>query len=79
MTGLTKTTVYLPSDDYARLKTLARRKKCPAAWLVREAVAEYTERHGPSPRPRSIGAGHSGRHDLSEQAEALLVGMGRRR
>jgi hypothetical protein len=79
MSALSKTTVYLTSSDYARLKALARRKKCPTALLVREAVVEYTERHGQALRPESLGAGHSGRKDLSERAEALLVGMGRKR
>jgi hypothetical protein len=44
---------------------------------VREAVAEYTVRHALTRRPRSLGAGRSGRRDLSERAESLLKGMGR--
>lgn len=74
---LAKTTLYLPEADYRRLKALARLQNRPAAELIREAIAEYTERHGKKRRrPRSLGAGHSGRGDLSEKAEELLVGLG---
>ena len=74
-----KTTVYLSALEYRLLQARARGEKRPAAELVREAVAEYTARRGPRRRPRSLGAGRSGRHDLSERAEALLAGLGRRR
>ena len=71
-----KTTLYLDGDDYRKLKRIAAsRKRAPAA-LVREAVAEYVARHGATAWPKSIGAGASGRRDLSERAEALLAGMG---
>lgn len=71
-----KTTLYLDSDDYRKLKRIAAsRKRAPAA-LVREAVAEYVARHGKSHLPRSLGAGASGRQDLGERAEDLLTGMG---
>jgi hypothetical protein len=73
----TKTTVYLDTEVYRRLQALARENQRPAAELVREAVAEYTVRHALTRRPRSLGAGHSGRRDLSERAESLLTGMGR--
>ena len=78
MSDLSKTTLYLPEADYQRLKALARRQGRPAAELVREAVAEYARRHGARRRPASLGSGRSGRGDLSEQAETLLRGMGRR-
>ncbi len=78
MPGLSKTTLYLPEAAYQRLKALARRQGRPAAELVREAVAEYASRHGVRRRPTSLGSGRSGRGDLSERAETLLRGMGRR-
>jgi hypothetical protein len=78
MSALTKTTLYLPEADYRRLKELARREGRAAAELVREAVAEYASRHGAGRLPRSLGAGRSGRGDLSERAESLLGRMGRR-
>lgn len=71
-----KTTVYLDRDDYTRLKGIARRRGESPALLVREAVAEYADRHGGSPLPRSLGAGRSGLGDLSERAEDLLAGLG---
>jgi hypothetical protein len=74
-----KTTVYLDAEAYERLKAVARRRRRPSAELVREAVQEYVDRHGRTGLPRSIGAGRSGKGDLSERAETLLEGMGRRR
>jgi predicted transcriptional regulator len=76
MSTSTKTTVYLNQEDYQRLKTIARRAGRAPAELVREAVAEYVRRKQPA-RARSVGAGRSGRKNLSERAEALLAGMGR--
>lgn len=75
----TRTTVYLTATDYRRLKTLARATGRSTAQLVREAVAEYARRHGRRIRPRSLGAGHSGRSDLGARAEELLRGFGRKR
>lgn len=79
MSATTKTTIYLDAYDYRRLQVLAHAEGRPAAELVREAVAAYVNRRRPAARPASIGAGHSGRGDLSERAEALLAGMGRKR
>ena len=74
-----KTTVYLDSDGYRKLKLIARRRGCAPALLVREAVAEYAARHGEKRLPASVGAFRSGRQDLSERAEKLLAGFGKRR
>ena len=72
-----KTTVYLPAAAYRRLKVLARATGRSTAQLVREAVVEYARRHAPAARPKSLGAGHSGRDDLGTRAEELLKGLGR--
>jgi predicted transcriptional regulator len=72
----TKTTVYLDTDAYRRLKRLAREQGRSAAELVREAVAEYAERHGTRRWPSSIGSVRSGLGDLSERAEDYLGGFG---
>ncbi len=77
MSELTKTTVYVPAAEYDRLKALARKQRRPAAALVREALVEYARRHAPRRRPASLGAGRSGRSDLSERAEELLTDLGR--
>jgi predicted transcriptional regulator len=71
-----KTTVYLDEEAYRRLKQMARARRRPPAEMVREAVAEYTARHAPRRKPRSIGAGKSGRRDLAQRAEELLDGFG---
>ncbi len=78
MAGLTKTTLYLPEADYRRLKALAAREGRSAAELVREAVADYARARGGGALPSSLGAGRSRRGDVSERAEKLLKGMGRR-
>ncbi len=75
----TKTTVYLTAADYRRLKALARSTQRTTAELVREAVSEYAARHAGGRRPKSVGAGRSGRGDVAERAEELLRGLGRRR
>jgi hypothetical protein len=78
MPHVQKTTVYLDADDYRRLKSIARAKGRTPASLVREAVAEYAVREMHKRRPRSLGAGRSRLGDLSERAEELLAGLGRR-
>ncbi len=74
---LQKTTVYLTADDYRRLKLMAKQQNRPTAELVREAVAQYAQAHRPTTLPTSVGAGHSGRSDISERVDELLQGMGR--
>jgi hypothetical protein len=71
-----KTTVYLAAADYRRLKALAAAQGRPAAELIRDAVSEYADQHAPLTLPTSLGAGRSGDGSLSEQAEALLEGLG---
>ena len=71
-----KTTVYLDEAAYKRLKQIARRQGRAPAEMVRAAVDEYTARHAPKKRPRSIGAFKSDRKDLGRRAESLLSGLG---
>lgn len=71
-----KTTVYLNAVDYRRLRALAQAEGRSTAELIREAVSEYAARRAPVRLPRSVGAGRSGRADLSERAEDLLSGFG---
>jgi len=71
-----KTTLYLDSEDYRRLKRVAFRRRVAPAALVREAIAEYVARHDVVRTARSVGAAKSGRGDLSERAEELLEGFG---
>jgi hypothetical protein len=74
-----KTTVYMDEETYRKLKQIARGRGRPPAEMMREAVAEYTARHAPRRKPRSIGAFKSGRRDLGQRAEALLSGFGESR
>jgi hypothetical protein len=73
-----KMTVYLEQPDYRRLKAIGRELGRTAASLVREAVAEFVRRRGRPRNVQSLGAGRSGRHDLSERAEELLAGSPRK-
>jgi hypothetical protein len=71
--------VYLDAESYLRLKAIARTEGRTTAALVREAVVQYAARRTGASKARCVGIGKSGRHDLSEQADKLLEGMGRRR
>jgi Ribbon-helix-helix protein, copG family len=76
MAAVVKTTVYVDSAIYRRVKAMAARQQRPPAGLVRDALREYVERHAPRPRAQSVGAGRSGRRDLSERVDELLGGLG---
>jgi predicted transcriptional regulator len=76
MSPTQKTTVYLDTADYKRLKAIARDVKRPPAALIREAVTEFTRRHSKRRLPRSIGMAKSGEGDLSGRVEELLEGLG---
>ena len=72
-----KTTVYMDEEIYRQLKQIARARRRPPAEMVREAIAEYTSRHAPRRKPRSIGMGQGNRRDIAERAETLLAGFGK--
>lgn len=76
MGDIMRTTVYLNTADYRRLKVLAEAEGRSAADLVREAVAEYAARRTAPERPRSLASFRSGRGDLSERTDELLEGFG---
>ena len=63
--------------DFRRLETLARAEGRSPAELMHQAFQEYAKQRAAALQPTSLGAGHSGRGDLSERAEELLGGMGR--
>lgn len=71
-----KTTVYLDSEDYTRLERLSREQGRSIAALIREAVGEFGRQQSGRALHRSLGAGKSGRVDLSERDEKLLTGFG---
>jgi predicted transcriptional regulator len=78
MSKRTKTTIYLDSLQYRRLKDIAEEEGATAAEQIREAIDDYLTRRGGRRMPRSLASASSGRHDLSEKAEKLLRGLGRR-
>lgn len=70
---LIKTTVYLNTDVYRRLKQIGRARSTSPAALLREAVAAFTDKHSPRRLPRSIGAGASGTPDLASRVDQVLA------
>jgi len=66
-----RTTVYLDEQVCADLARIAEDTGRSQAELIREALAEYTHRARVK-APRSIGAGASGRGDLSARFDELL-------
>jgi predicted transcriptional regulator len=66
-----RTTVKLPDDLDARLRYEAERRQTTVSALTREAIESYLS-VGRRRRLFSVGAGDSGRSDISEQIEALL-------
>ena len=69
----------MDEEVYRRLKQIARLKRRAPTAMVREALAEYTARHAPRRKPRSVGAFRSGRRDIARRAETLLAGFGKPR
>ena len=45
----TRITVTIPPQDYAAVRSMAKKKKVSAAWIVRDAVEKYIQRETPSP------------------------------
>ncbi len=69
-----KTTVYLDDALRDRIQSLAESTGRSQAFIIREALAQYTARR--VERPRSIGMGESGTENLAERSEELLEGFG---
>jgi predicted transcriptional regulator len=72
-----KTTVYLETEAYRRLKFVAREGGVAPAELIREAIDEFIARRTRRRLPRSLGAGRTSQGTLSERAEELLGGFGK--
>jgi metal-responsive CopG/Arc/MetJ family transcriptional regulator len=60
-----RTTISVPEDLLKRLRLAAAERGTSMATLVREALEEAASRH--RPKPRSIGAGASGRADTARR------------
>lgn len=76
MYGMMKTTVYLPPELQKALKTLAARRGCSEAVLLREALSQYVvEASAPAPRlPLFRATGPS----IAQNVDDALEGFGRR-
>jgi hypothetical protein len=77
MASRRKTTLYLDAVETSKLKEASMQEGVAQGAIVSKALKLYFRAH--SARALSVGSGRSGRHDLSEKAEARLTGMGRRR
>jgi predicted transcriptional regulator len=64
-----RTTVKIPDELETRLRHEARRRGVGMSDVVREAIEAHVGRR----RLRSIGAGRSGRSDISERIEQILA------
>ncbi|HVT43258.1 MAG TPA: CopG family transcriptional regulator [Thermoanaerobaculia bacterium] len=73
-----RTTIYLYAAEYRKLKEMADREGSTAAEQIREAIAAYVAHAPARPLPRSLAAGSSENGEISENAEDLLRGFGRR-
>jgi metal-responsive CopG/Arc/MetJ family transcriptional regulator len=62
---MTRTTVSLPEELLTRLRLIAAERGTSMAALIRQALEETVRRH--RPRPRSLGAGASGRSDTARR------------
>lgn len=67
----TKTTIYLPDDLRAGVKSEAKRRGCSEAQVIRDAISTAVVR----PRPR---AGLLDAEPIADRVEELLVGFGDR-
>lgn len=72
-----KTTLYLAEEDAERLRQTSEQEGVSQGAIISRALRSYFRAR--LRKARSVGAGRSGRGDLSERAEELLDGFGRRR
>ena len=68
-----RTTVMLPESYWLALKEVAEREGSSPSELIREAVAAYVCDRRVQGRPAFVGAGSSGRLDVSSRADELLA------
>jgi Ribbon-helix-helix protein, copG family len=68
-----KTTVYLDTNAYRKIKAIAKVERRNPADLIREAVTAYAEGRATRTIPRSIGSGNSGIPDLGERVDEFLA------
>lgn len=69
-----KTTLYLGDEETTLLKQASEQEGVSQGAIITRALRSYFRAR--TRKARSIGAGRSGRGDLSEQSEQLLAGLG---
>ncbi len=69
-----KTTLYLGDEEFALLKQASEQEGVSQGAILTRALKSYFRSR--ARKGKSIGAGRSGRGDLSERAEELLNGLG---
>jgi len=69
-----KTTLYVGDEELAFLKQASKQEGVSQGAIVTRALKSYFRAR--VRRARSVGAGRSGRGDLSQRAEELLAGLG---
>jgi hypothetical protein len=74
-----RTTIFADDDVLRKLRDIARRENITLSDAIRAALDRYVSRRQPKrPRLSLVGIGRSGRRDVAENAEDLLVkGFGR--
>lgn len=78
MNGMAKkTTLYLGDEEFALLKQASKQEGISQGAIITRALKSYFR--GRVRRARSVGAGKSGRGDLSEKSEEILAGLGEER
>lgn len=68
-----KTTVYLNTDAYKKIKAIAKAERRNPADLIREAIDTYADSHTARPMPPGIGGGNSGIPDLGSRVDEFLA------
>ena len=71
---MNKTTVYLPDELKAALRTSARRRGVSEAVVIRDAISKEVG----SSRPRPRGGLFAGGAPIADRTDELLDGFGRR-
>jgi predicted transcriptional regulator len=66
-----RTTLMLPDETRARLRSIASERGVSMATIIREAIDEKVE--GYRPRPRSLGAGTSGTADIGRRSGEVRI------
>lgn len=69
-----RTTIFADEETLLALRSIAKEEGVSLAEVIRKALEAFVAQHRSSRPPLSIvGIGRSGRHDVAERAEELLL------